>query len=302
MTLDQFKMLKAVAELGTLKAASLKIFKSQAAISKGIKQLEAHLGVELFDRKEYRLVLTIEGERIYQLALPMLKKAGEIDALGKHFTAGNESHITLAYSSSFDLSVLLPVLDDVQRTFPETNIIIHQENLTGALDALQIGDADIVITPVLQAVLSHEKLEMFRLAKGKSIKVATPKLLARHPNLTTASQLENEYQIIIQDSGTGTKNIIHAAVDGQRRWFVNDLQIKKMLLLDSMGWGGIPKYLIRDELADGRLVIVKLDDLQSNYPLEFQAIKLKETLFGPVTTMVWQAMQKLAILNNSTKS
>lgn len=302
MTLDQYKMLKAVAELGTLKAASEKIFKSQAAISKGIKQLEARLGVVLFDRKEYRLHLTTEGERIYQLALPLLKKAGEIDALGKHFNAGNESHITLAFSSSFDLSYILPILNNVQQAFPETNIIIHQENLTGAIDALQNGRADIVITPVLPAVLVNDKLDMFELVKGKSIKVAAPELLARHPNLTKASQLENEYQIIVQDSGEGSKNVIHAAVDGQRRWFVNDLQTKKMLLLNAMGWGGIPKHIIRDELVDGRLVIVHLDDLKTNYPLKFQAIKQKEDLFGPVAAMIWQALQELATTNNSTKS
>ena len=55
MTLEQLKMLKHVAELGSLKNASEKLFKTQPAISQGIKQLEAQLGLQLFNREGYRL-------------------------------------------------------------------------------------------------------------------------------------------------------------------------------------------------------------------------------------------------------
>lgn len=47
-------MLKAVvADEGSLKLASNKIFKSQATISQGIKQLESQLKIQLFDRKHF---------------------------------------------------------------------------------------------------------------------------------------------------------------------------------------------------------------------------------------------------------
>ena len=58
MTLEQLKMLKQVAELGSLKSASATLFKTQPAISQGIKQLEAQLGLQLFNRQGYRLSLT----------------------------------------------------------------------------------------------------------------------------------------------------------------------------------------------------------------------------------------------------
>ena len=41
MKIEQLRMLKTVAELGTLKTASETLFKTQAAVSKGIKQLES---------------------------------------------------------------------------------------------------------------------------------------------------------------------------------------------------------------------------------------------------------------------
>ena len=77
MTLEQLKMLKLVAEQGSLKSASEALYKTQPAISQGIKQLESQLGLQLFDRDGYRLVLTIEGEQIYSPAVQLLDKASE---------------------------------------------------------------------------------------------------------------------------------------------------------------------------------------------------------------------------------
>ena len=103
MTLEQLKMLKQVAELGSLKKASEKLFKTQPAISQGIKQLEAQLGLQLFNRQGYRLSLTNNGQKIYQHALRLLDEANHIERLATFLTAGNEASITIAIEASYDL-------------------------------------------------------------------------------------------------------------------------------------------------------------------------------------------------------
>ena len=61
MKLEQLKMFSTVAELGSLRAASDALFKTQAAVSQGISKLEQELSVTLFSRNHYRLALTHEG-------------------------------------------------------------------------------------------------------------------------------------------------------------------------------------------------------------------------------------------------
>ena len=146
MTLEQMKMLKTLAEEGTLKASSAKLFKTQAAISQGIKQLERQLGIALFDRQQYRLVLTAQGQQIYQRALKLLTQAQEIEMLSHHFMTGNEASITLAFEGSFNLTKVLPLLEKVQNQYADTQIILQQEYLTGAFDALELDETDMVIT------------------------------------------------------------------------------------------------------------------------------------------------------------
>lgn len=288
MTLDQLMMLRAVADCGSLRGASEVLHKTQPAISQGIRQLESQLGITLFNRDAYRLTLTVSGKSIYQHALRLLNEAATIKQVAKHLSSGNEATVTLAFEASFDLTQILPLLEITQNEFPNTQIILRQEYLTGAIETLGTGVADIVISPVDIGVPQSGQMEQTLLHQGKLVDVASPRLLLRHPNLTFSSELLNEYQIIVQDTGKGTKNIEYGVQDGQRRWYVNDFHTKKMLILSGMGWGKLPDYLIASELDNGALARFKLQDKQNEVSLSYYAIKMKNNLLGPVASKLWK--------------
>lgn len=288
MTIDQLMMLKAVADSGSLRAASELLHKTQPAISQGIRQLENQLGVTLFNRDAYRLALTSDGKSIYHHALRLLNEATTIKQVAQHLSVGNEAIITLAFEASFDLTHILPLLEITQSEFPNTQIVLRQEYLTGAIEALQTGKADIVISPIDIGAHQSGQKELALLHQGRLIDVASPRLLLRHPNLTFSSELLNEYQIIIQDTGQGTKNIEYGVQDGQRRWYVNDFHTKKMLILSGMGWGKLPDYLITSELNSGALSRFKLQDKQNEVSLNYYALKTKNNLLGPVASKLWK--------------
>lgn len=288
MTLDQLMMFKIVAEAGSLRAASERLHKTQPAISQGIKQLEAQLDLVLFNREGYRLALTDQGKKIFQHALRLLNEAAEIKQVAKHLANGNEASITLAFEASFDLTRVLPILELTQNEFPNTQIVLKQEYITGAIEALENGNADIVISPVDVARTQAAQFEMVLLHHGKLTDVASPRLLLRHPDLTFSSELLNEYQIVVQDTGTGTGKFEFGVQDGQRRWYVNDFNTKKMLILSGMGWGKLPDYLIAQEIESGALKRFKLQDTQNEIALNYYAIKTKNNLLGPVATKLWK--------------
>ena len=288
MTIDQLIMFKTVAEAGSLRAASDILHKTQPAISQGIRQLESHLEVVLFSREGYRLALTDEGKQIFQHAQRLLNEAAEIKQVAKHLSGGNEASITLAFEAAFDLRRILPVLEITQNEFPNTQIIIKQEYLTGAVEALENGNADIVISAAEILQLQSGQLEISLLHEGALIDVASPMLLLRHPELTLSHQLRNEYQIIVQDSGSGTQNVELGVQDGQRRWYVNDFGTKKMLIQSGMGWGKLPDYMIAHEVDSGSLVKLTLLDKQTHIRLNYYAMKSKQNLLGPVASKLWK--------------
>lgn len=287
MKIEQLRMLKTVAELGTLKTASETLFKTQAAVSKGIKQLESQLGIELFSREGYRMSLTLQGQQIYQLGLVLLEKAQEIEDLSQHLNAGNEAVITLAVNSTFDLSILLPLLEKIQNAYPDTQVIIRQEQITGAIEALDSAQADLAIAIVINETIIAQKHDLLNIHSGSIISVAAPKLLDRHPDLSNVRQLDKEYQIVIQDSGKLTKGQSFGVQTGQRCWYVNDFATKKMLILSGIGWGSLPVHLIEQELAQGQLMPLTLADNKSTQQLNYCLLKPKNKLLGPVASMLW---------------
>ncbi len=288
MTLDQLKMLKLVAELGTLKAASDVLFKSQPAISQGLKQLETQLGVRLFSRQGYRLELTDQGRQIYLRTLRLLNEASEIQQLSAHLAKGVEASVTLAFEASFDLTRVLPMLEVTQGEFPDTSIILKQEYMSGAFEAVLQGAAELAIIASSHYFIEAEAIESIRLYRGALVSVAAPRLLTRHPNLIGVEELRNEYQIVVQDSGQATKGKEMGVQQGQRRWYVNDFSTKKTLILSGMGWGKLPDNLIADELTSGMLCRLQLNDVLNEIEVDYFAIKEKNKILGPVATRLWE--------------
>ena len=295
MTLEQLKMLIEVAELGSLKGASEALFKTQPAISQGIKQLEAQLGLQLFSRKGYRLSLTNNGKQIYQHAQRLLSEATQIKQLATFLTAGNEASITIAIEASYDLKRILPVLEMTQNEYPHTQIILRQEYINGALEAVKSGQADLALTTIDNFALLTGNYQAHKLYQGNLCNVAAPKLLQRHPKLSLVTELKDEYQIVVQDSGQSSRGINYSVQTGQRCWYVNDFSTKKTLIMSGIGWGRLPDYMIKEELNSKSLIAVQLKDFDTHIALNYQAIKLKSKLLGPVATKLWK---NLAALDN----
>lgn len=290
MTLDQLLMFKTVAEAGSLKAASDKLHKTQPAISQSIKQLESQLDLILFNREGYRLAITEQGRKLLQHTQRVLNEAQEMRQVAKHLAKGNEASITLAFEASFNLARILPILELTQNEFPYTQIILKQEFLTGALEALDQGKADIAISAGGIEPMHSSHFELGFLFSGSLLDVASPRLLGRYPNLSHVRGLVNEYQIVIQDTGTGTANIEFGVQAGQRRWYVNDFYTKKMLIQSGMGWGKLPHYMVEESLADGSLQPLELRERQNNIQLDYYVMRRPHSPLGPVAQALWQKL------------
>jgi len=296
MTLEQLRMLVKVAELGSLKEASEKLFKTQPAISQGLKQLETQLGLQLFNRQGYRLVLTDNGKQIYHHAQRLMNEAKQIKQLASFLAIGNEAAVTLAIEASYDLKRILPVLELIRHDFPHTQIILKQEYINGALEAVKSEQADLALTTIDLLALQSGDYEAKKLYQGGLYNVASPALLERHPALMSVEALKDEYQIVVQDSGQSSQGINYSVQTGQRCWYVNDFNTKKTLIMSGIGWGRLPEYMIENELKSKELVALKLNDVETYLALNYQVIKLKSRLLGPVASRLWENM---SLIKNS---
>ncbi len=195
-----------------------------------------------------------------------------------------------------DLDLLVPSFRKLQQAYPETRVALRTEILSGTIKMIKDGEADIAIAPMLPIILEEEEFDFMPISQSTMHNVAAPSLVEAMCSATKISDLRRYHQILVSDSGDseGMFDREFGVQKGQRRWYVSDLHMKKKLLLEGLGWGRLPKHLIADDLAAGRLVDIELQFSHFLLHLEYFAFRLSEAANGPVASAIWDNLQQLS--------
>ncbi len=288
MTLEQLKSLQAIVEGGSLRAASQSLNRTQPTISVAIKNLEEELGLQIFDRDQYRNTLTPQGKKLYEKAKLVLGQAQSLKSLATQLAAGEETEVGIAFTSAIPVSPIIKTIRCCKAEFPATRLAMYSENGLGPLELLESGQASIVIIPWMQ---NHEKLESihFMNIRFKSVIAADSPLLQEYEAVPKAV-MKNYPQVIIGGRKASTKN--YGVLEGGDQWRVNDFQTKKEIIMQGMGWGSLPEHLIKDELAQGLLAPIKVEGDLEMPNIELRVVRLEGEPVGPVAQRLWELFEK----------
>jgi len=290
MTLEQLKVFCAIVDHGGFRAAANSLYKSQSAISIALKKLESELKVSLFQRDQYRPVLTSEGKELYKKANVILKHSDEFSLLAEHFAMGEEPELRIAMSGIAPIEPILDVLKGTSESTPSTQLSLQMENLNGTLERLKDGDADIVISESNEREASFEYQHLTHVELIGVISSQSP--LARHATTLTERDMEGSTQILVRDTSIHTPRLTAGVVDGTNHWVVNDFIMKKRVIASGSGWGRLPKHMIQEDIKKGVLTAIS----SKHFPTistDIQAIRHKHKPIGPVASTLWQRLQHI---------
>ncbi len=150
MNLRQLRSLVTILDSGSFAAAGDRIGLSHAAISVQMQQLEAALGVDLFDRNNRPARLTTIGVRVAHLAGEVLAKIENIrqEASGAKMTGS----VSMGFIPTSVHNLLPRVLDALRQQFPELQVSV-KSGLSGELAAAVVRrelDYALVTAPVTE--------------------------------------------------------------------------------------------------------------------------------------------------------
>lgn len=177
----------ASADEGSFSAAARHLGLTPAAISKSVGQLEARLGVRLFQRSTRKLALTTDGERLYgQVRLPWREISDALTDLrqGAGKPAGT---LKVALAHTVGREYVLPLLGEFVRRYPDVVPDLHFDNRQ--VDLVAEG-FDVAIgggIELTDALIARE------LARVRIVLVASPAYLKanrtpKHPQDLTRHQ------------------------------------------------------------------------------------------------------------------
>jgi DNA-binding transcriptional LysR family regulator len=251
LTLRQLEVFAAVARGGTTRAAADEISRSQSAASNALGELEAVLGVQLFDRIGKKLVINENGRALLPKAASILEQSMETELL---FTAAHAAPLRLASSYTIGEYLLPGLMATWKATHPDSRVRLHIANTHDVFEAVTSFTADIGF---IEGMQTHPDLTVRRWRSDELAIIAA----ARHPlarRRVSARQLQQAIWVL-RETGSGTRE----ATD---RWLVPHLpqmevelelgsnEAVKRAVASGMGLGCLSRLAVQEALDQGWLV------------------------------------------------
>ncbi len=288
-TFDQLRIFLTVAETGSFAAAGRRLNRATSVISYGIANLEAQLGLTLFEREGTRKPrLTAAGQAVLAEARAIGQSVDGLRAKVKGLLGGWEAQVDLV------IDVMLPPqwLGDTLRAFyvafPTVALNLHVEAL-GAVAALVLDrKAAIGISGPLAAEVPD--LDHMVIGSVPLVPVAAPSHLLARTRPLLPGMGRDHVQLVLTDRSPLSAGREFAVVS-PHTWRLADLGAKLALLREGIGWGNMPKPLIAADLAAGRLVELRMpDDTGADYRLS--GIYRTDAPPGPVASWLLERFRQ----------
>ncbi|MCM2341655.1 LysR family transcriptional regulator, partial [Rhodoferax sp.] len=145
LTPDALAMLQTIAATGSFAAAARELGMVPSALTYRVRQLEDALDVLLFDRSSRRALPTVAGQELLHESERLLEDLEAVANRVKRVATGWEPQLTLAVDSIIAKATVMELVDSFFAQNPPTRIRLRDETLSGTLEALTSGEADLAL-------------------------------------------------------------------------------------------------------------------------------------------------------------
>ncbi|QHE85580.1 LysR family transcriptional regulator [Hydrogenophaga sp. BPS33] len=251
---ENLGLLEAVARLGSMAAAARELGMVPSALTYRVRQVEDALDVLLFDRSARRAVLTPAGAELLRSGQYLLNELDAVAQRVKRVATGWEPQLTIAADAIIARATLYELCEAFYAEGAPTRLKLRAETLSGTVEALQSGQADIAL-----GVTSELSLHDFQSAPlgtiGFVYAVAPHHPLAAATHALRDEELREHRAVAVADSTQRGRGVTHNLLPGQDVLTVPTMQHKLEAQLRGLGAGFLPLALAQPFINTGRLVV-----------------------------------------------
>jgi DNA-binding transcriptional LysR family regulator len=290
-TLHELQCFVAVATEGTFQAAADKLSRTHPTVFAAVRKLEEQLGLQLLDRGGYRIALTEAGQSFRAKATGLLRELQGLRTHAAQLAMGHESELRIVIGDLCPLPATLGLLKRFFSASAATRLQLYFEAISGPWERLFDGEADLILHHIDG---SDPRLESIALFTVPLIPVVAPDFLPfRITKTITPEQMREYCQCIIRDTARHSPPRDYFVVEGAKQWTVADQLMKKEVILQGMGWGHMPSFLVSQELRQKRLLSIS----GRHFPggeAKIVAARRRDVPHGPVANRLWRFIEAQA--------
>jgi len=263
LTPDALAMLQRIAESGSFAAAARAAGMVPSALTYRVRQIEEALDVLLFDRSSRQARLTEAGRELLREGARLLV---EIDAVAnrvRRVATGWEAQFTVAVDSIIDRTVVLELCAKFFDLNPPTRLKLRDETLSGTLEALTSGQADLALGLV---------------AEGSSVAGLQLRPLGSQP--LSDETIRAHRAVAVADSVQRGGGLTVGLLGGQDVFTVPGMPAKLEAQLRGLGCGFLPECLAQPYIDTGRLVPRRVERAERHIHSSYAWRKTAEATHG----------------------
>lgn len=228
----------AAVNTGSFSAAARHLHKSQSTVSAAIANLEADLGLTLFDRAKHQPTLTPAGKKILAYVQAILAASNALDELAIRLADNIEPRLTFVLSDTWKTMHYEPVLQRFAQRFPdiEFECLIAEDD--DVIDLLQSQRAHVGLVQAQPAYPPDIAVSRSQIKTEMAVFVAAAHPLAAEKNVTR-SQLATARQLYLNTYKRGDKLQAEGAV-----WSAPSYLMLLEMAEQGFGWSILPRWLV----------------------------------------------------------
>ncbi|WNO04095.1 LysR family transcriptional regulator [Rhodoferax mekongensis] len=277
LTPDALSMLQSIAEAGSFAAAAREMGMVPSALTYRVRQIEDALDVLLYDRSSRQAKLTAAGAELLREGARLLEDIDAVANRVKRVATGWEPQLTIAIDTVISKPVVMELCESFFSQSPPTRIRIREETLSGTLEALLTGQADLALgvgpDSARTAGVHSKPLGSMTFVYA----VAPHHPLADAPEPLTDDLIQKHRAVAVADSIQRGAGQTYGLLSGQDVFTVPTMQAKLDAQLRGLGGGNLPRCMADSYITTGRLVVKKTERPQRTVPLHY-AWRLSKTV------------------------
>jgi DNA-binding transcriptional LysR family regulator len=146
--LNHLRDVLAVAEAGSLRAAGRLLGTPQPSITRSIRELEAELGVALFERHAKGIRLTEMGRVFMRRAQAVQSEISRAREEIEQLRGGGTGEVSVALSTATIMSLMPRAIANFRRRYPNATLKIHESFFQPIERELTTGQIDFYVGPL----------------------------------------------------------------------------------------------------------------------------------------------------------
>ena len=279
VTLDQLRTFIAAVDEGSFSAAGRKLGRAQSVVSQTLANLEAQLGLKLFDRTTRYPRLTDEGGSLLADARSVADDVDEFKARARAMREGLEPELSVAIDVMYPMDALTRAAVHSQKSYPHTPLRIYVEALGGVIKPVLDRHCSIGVIGSLPLV--PDEFQSEPLAAVLFVTVASPSHpLAKSRGVSSASAIAKHVQLVLSDR-TALSEGRNFGVLSPLTWRLADLGAKHAFLKAGLGWGHMPLHMVKADIESGALVKIRVEGTPRDMTLPMKVVYRKDAPPGP---------------------